>query len=158
MIYGNQSSDRVDMLHACLVACRSYFDIFLAFLPDSFFSIPMSTFGQMTLDLASFFKLALLEAPGWDLRHVRRELDVSLLPDLLVRRFEDALRAIGPIKQINSTDAFSRYAQRFRQSKCWYSTNLTAGSGPELSQELMSASWTKDFEVGDQCDFLETYW
>lgn len=147
------------MLSACLVACQSYFDIFLALPPDSYFSLPMSTFGQMAFALALYFKLSLLEAPGWDLQHMRQESDISLLPDHLARRFEDASRTIDPKGQMKGTDGFSRCAQRFRQIKCWYNRKLTTGSGAELSQELMNASRMAGFEIGDQCGFLEdTSW
>lgn len=118
----------------------------------------MTTFGQLTFALASFFKLSLLEAPGWDLQHVRQEFDVSLLPDRLAGRFEDASRTIDPRQQINGTDAFSRCAQRFRQIKRWYNMKLTE-SGPELSQELLNASQMDGLEVGHPSDFLqEAYW
>ena len=159
MIYGSHSFHRVDMLYACLVACQSYSDLVLALPPDSFFSLPMTHFAQMTLGLALFFKLSLLEAPGWDLEHVRQKFDVSLLPDRLAGQFEEASRTIDPKHQINGTDAFSRCAQRFRQIKRWYNMKLMTESGPELSQELVNASRMEGFDVGDQCDFLEEpYW
>lgn len=158
-IYGTHSCHRVDMLYACLVACRSYLDISLALPPDSYFSLPKTTFGQMTFVLASVFKLSLLEAPGWDLQHVRQELDVSRLPDRIAGRFEDASRTIDPKQQISGTDAFSRCAQRFRQIKRWYDMKVTAESGPDLSQELMNASRMEAFEFEGQSDFLEeAYW
>lgn len=145
------------MLYACLVACQSYLDVFLSLSPDSFFSLPMTTFGQMTLALASFFKLSLLEASGWDLQHVRQEFDVSLLPDHLAARFEEASKTIDPKQQINGTDGFSRCAHRFRHIKRWYNMKLSTEPGPELSQGLINASRIEQFDVGD--DFLdETYW
>lgn len=158
-VYGTHSCHRLDMLYACLVACRSYLDISLALPPDSYFSLPTTIFGQMTFALASVFKLSLLEAPGWDLQHVRQELDVSRLPDRFVGRFEDASRNIDPKQQINGTDAFGRCAQRFRQIKRWYDMKVTAESGPDLSREPMNASRMEAFEFEGQSDFLEeAYW
>ncbi|MCJ1466617.1 hypothetical protein MMC07_005237 [Pseudocyphellaria aurata] len=150
-MYGTHSSNRVDMLYACLVACQSFFDIFLALPSDVFFSLSISTFAHMTLALATVFKLSLLDAPGWDLAHVRQRFDVALLPDKLIARFQEASRTIDPRQQINGTDAFSRCAQRFRQIKRWYDTKTTADSAP--------ASVDVDAMEAFERDFLqENYW
>lgn len=151
-MYGTHPSDRVDMLYACLVACQSYFDIFLALPSDVFFSLPLSTFAHMTLALATVFKLSLLDAPGWDLAHVRQRFDVALLPDKLITLFEDASRTIDPRQQTNGTDAFSRCAQRFRHIKRWYDMKLSAESAPvHVDVEGGMEGFERDF-------LQESYW
>ena len=157
--YGSQPFQRVDMLYGCLLACQSFFDVYLRLPPDSFFSFSIVSFGQTAHALTVYLKLSLLEAPGWDVQHIRQNANISFLLDQLAGLFEEASRTIDPRQQMGGTDAFSRCVRRFRWVKGWYDRKTTTDSGPEGSQERMNASQMGSFEMGDTFNFLDdTYW
>lgn len=158
-VYGSQSFQRVDLLYACLLACQAFFDVYLKLPPRTFFSFSIVNFGQMAHALTVYFKLSVLEAPSWDLQHIRETADISLLLEQLAGRFDEASRTIDSRKEMGGTDAFSRCVRRLRWVKSRYDKKINTESGPEGPRELMNASQMGGFEMGDHFDFLDdTYW
>lgn len=153
--YGGQSFQRVDFLYACLLACQSFFDVYLKLSPNSFSNFSIVNFGQMAHALAVYVKLSLLDATGWDLQHIRQTSNVSTLLHQLTQRFEEASRTIDSRQQMSGTDAFSRVARKLRWVKGWYDKKMTTDSGTQPSQGLMNASQTEGFDMGDQFNFLD---
>lgn len=156
--YGSYSFHRVDMLYACLLACQSFFNVYLTLPPSSFSKLSTLNFGQLAHALACIVELSFLEAPGWDLQHVRQTVDLSVLLGQLAGGFEEASRSIDPKGQMNGTDAFSRCARKLRRVKGWYDTKLTTepAEGPQV---LMNASQMEGLETGGQFNFLDDpYW
>lgn len=72
---------RLDVLWACLESLRSYFEVFLAFQEDKFFSLPYSLWGQLAHSLLITSRLSLLGVQGLNGILIENELQFCVVMD-----------------------------------------------------------------------------
>jgi hypothetical protein len=160
--YGSYSLQRVDMLHSCLISCKSLFEVFLTVPSKEFLSLSMLTLGTVGHALASLFKLSLLQIPGWDAKHVQQTLDISSLLDKLICRFDATFNPTTRQQMADSSYAASSFARKLRRVKTWLESNFTI-AGDSLDNPspgpILTAANLDMFDMGDPfCFFDDMSW
>ena len=155
--YGSRSLQQLDLLHGALVAVQQFFNILFAMPSDFFVTLSFLNLGKMSFSIATLFKLSNLDAPGWDLNHVRQTVDISTVLDRLIDIFEHAMNPAATQEEIaNSQDCYAKGSRRMRRVRDWWAANPpTAIRGPE-NQLLEMAPGPSDlsFDMHDSFSFF----
>ena len=159
--YGSYSIQQVDMLHSCLVACQSSFQIILTMSSQNFVTLSIHDFGRVGHAISTLFKLSVLEVPGWDQEHVRQTVDISVIIEQLVRRLDSALKPTETHPTSDANDAFSQGARRLERFKDWFSSKFTTlDSGLQnQSQGMFTSLELEAFDTRGPLSFMdEAFW
>ncbi len=137
-------------LHACLSSTHSFLAVLFSIPTFEYYKITYVTWIQLSHLLGVLAKLSSFESNDWDPSHVQGVLDLSLVLDGLIARFESliAARSADGVKKEGS-DLLSRVVPRFREYKEAFEKRrgqLIYGHTP-TSQELIELS--ADFDMGD---------
>ncbi|TAQ89648.1 hypothetical protein B7494_g2009 [Chlorociboria aeruginascens] len=115
-----------NMLHACLLATKSYFELLLTIPVAQYFVLPISLYSTMTHAMAILLELSLLEYDGWDLSYARQVVDFSTILDRLIASFDQAKNMVEGGILVEATDTFSRFSKKLRQIKAWSNLRLAS--------------------------------
>lgn len=157
--YGSYPLQQIDMLHRCLISCKSLFEIFLTVPPEEFTSLSLLTLGTVGHAIASIFKLSLLQIPGWDVKYVQQTLDLFSLFDTLICQFETTFDPTATRQQMAGfNDPASKLARKLRRVKLWLQSNLTITEDSlETPSEgpVLTAANLDMFDMGDPFFFFD---
>lgn len=157
--YTPASLQQLDMLHGCVLACKQFFDVCFMMTPENFATLAFLDFGRLGYALATLFKLSLFEAPGWDLAHVRKTIDLSVVLGRLIYQFERTINPATTRQDIaQANDAFTLGARRLRCVKEWLDANPPAtehGAEKQSHGAFLPFSDFGNFDMNDPCHFFD---
>ncbi len=134
---GFDKTQRLNLLYECLLSTKNFFSTH--FGPDRLLSSNLSfaSWTQFGQALIVGFKLCFLLAEGWDLHHVREQLQLPRVLDSQIEKIEEIISTQtqqierspgldGQIESYGDSSIFLRYVQQMRQVKVMYE-NQVAG-------------------------------
>ncbi len=135
MDQGFDKTQRLNLLYECLISTKNFFSTH--FGPDRPLSSNLSfaSWTQFGQALIVGFKLCFLLAEGWDLPHVREELQLCRVLDSQIKKVEEIISTQaqhieqsqgldGQIENYGDGLIFSRYVQQMRQVKAMYENQV----------------------------------
>jgi hypothetical protein len=151
--------DRLESYCHCLTAIKSYFDVFITFMPGEYVGFSTSTFFQMTHCILSLYKLSTIEDPGWDTSTVMRTANVVAIGQAIANNLR-GVAAAADLALDGPEDLFSKLADfmeaamrdcelKLRADGASYPVPLEGQSGEmvgaiELDPELTESLWLTD--------------
>jgi hypothetical protein len=103
--------NRLPSLCACLAAVKSFMDVFSHIPTTAYAAISFPLFSQLANTVVTLRRLSVLDDPAWDRRLVRDTVDILVVLDMLVARFEEASRLLNETAE---TDVGRKAARMFR--------------------------------------------
>ncbi|KAK7966151.1 uncharacterized protein PG986_000428 [Apiospora aurea] len=113
-VYSGFEYRRIEYLHACLQATKSYLDNFRVLDASS---IPMccsSILFHFACTMKVLYRLLLLEDPGWDRAAARKEADIVYYLEQAAAKFEQAHQVAGIDNADSEGDLFKRAGAALR--------------------------------------------
>jgi hypothetical protein len=147
----------LDLLHACLQPTKSLIDAFISLPWTIYFSIPYEFFVRLKQAIIILSKLLLFDCEGWDTKHVRNQVNLVEVLDLVCERFNETKKVFqaNPLT-MEHDDAFSKSARTLQDVRVWYVANLENESG----QEATATAQEQNGAPGNQVEysFGEMFW
>src|SRR5438270_11689345 len=81
-------STRQATLHACLTSTHAFFSFMFSIPTVDYYRLTYISWSQMRHALVVLYKLSSFESPDWNPSHVREILDLSIIIQNIVSRFE----------------------------------------------------------------------
>ncbi|KAI9745103.1 MAG: hypothetical protein M1818_001381 [Claussenomyces sp. TS43310] len=103
---------RQAILHACLTSTQSFFSLYLSIPLDNYHKITYVSGLQLTYALTVLDKLSHTESDDWDSTHVQGVVNISLVLDGIIARFE-AIEGYGR-RAPGDTDLLTKFLPMFR--------------------------------------------
>ena len=142
-------ASRQATLHACLSSTHAFLAVLFSVPIIEYYKFTYVSWIQLSHTLGVLSKLSSFESSDWDPSHVQGVLDLSVVLDGLIDRFE-SLRTVRSVNGVQKEDdTLSRIIPRFREFKEAFERRrgqLIYGHTP-TSQELVELS--ADFDMGD---------
>ncbi|KAM3068575.1 hypothetical protein ACMFMG_011105 [Clarireedia jacksonii] len=162
---------RLESLCICLQAVKAWFEVYLEIPSCDYLGFPFSLYTHMAHCIVALYRLSVFEHPNWDVAMVRRELDLSVVLDKVVKMFESVKEASGLDTGDYETSlecagmVYFAMARRMAQIKTWWDAKMAAenmtnndvnntsmGAG-EVSETMGTTAFTvdpnQDFWPGD---------
>ena len=98
---GNDKAQRLNVLYACLMAVKAFFDYHLATTSAVYVSQSYSHWIYSSYALLIAIKLCACKAEGWDFQHARDLLRFSEVTDILLTKMEAALAPFEPRRKVH---------------------------------------------------------
>lgn len=167
---------RLQVLEQLLKACQSFFLVYLSIEPSMYSTLSLLEFSYLPHALSTFLRLSLLNAQGWDLERLRRQLDVSSLLGQLAEKFEQASGFMYPPGTAPRTDSFALISRRLNRIRRWHDRKWSDEShtgdgemGRQTNLQRHQHSMTCDVNTGgdvnlpnldnhDNLNFLDDVW
>jgi hypothetical protein len=140
---------RLEVLYACLQACKSFFDTFFSIPVSNYFLFSMPTWSNLSYCMIILQALSDFNHPDWNLESVRETLDFRDVLDRIIERFEKVESEPG----CEGTTAFSRTAKRIRSIQKILKTKAV-----DLSKDRgLEAQDVRDPEILNTADFTDLF-
>ena len=151
----NQDFQLLELLHACLQASKSFFDLFFSIPVTSYHCIPVHTFKSLTRSLIILQKLSVLEHPDWSLAYVRESVNFMDVLDILAERLAQVRSAICFDQEISDEiDMFSRAATKISCVK-----SFCEGKMPFEASGHDPQNWDPEvLRTVQSMDFVDELW
>ncbi|PQE19074.1 Zn(II)2Cys6 transcription factor protein [Rutstroemia sp. NJR-2017a BBW] len=166
---------RLDSLCACLQAAKAWFEIYLNIPGSDYpgFSFPIYT--HLAHCIVALYRLSVFEHTNWDIGMVRRELDLSVVLEKVVKMFESVKEASGLDTEdcdsnfeTNNIMVYSTMGKRIGQIKTWWNAKMAAENSANNvvnnsmgAGEVTDTMGTNPFAVEPIQDFWpgdDTWW
>jgi hypothetical protein len=154
------TSQRIDMLYACLLSTKSLLDVIIAQPLSSYFGFSVTNLAEMGHACSTLFKLSLVEQAGWDLTHVRQTVNLVAYFDQLISNFEEAGATIDRAQRSPSKESFPTGCSRaMGRVKGWYEAKLALDLETQGHQNPTSVTGVDDMMNWNGFDYLDdSYW
>ncbi|MCJ1399647.1 hypothetical protein MMC11_002849 [Xylographa trunciseda] len=123
--YSSHALGRLEIIHACLTALKSFFEVYIAIPIQQYYNLPFTEWSQFAYAIIVLSKLTFLQDDFWDAQFTRQTLDLLDILDQAAARLEETEKTITvdgmPIEE---DGLFSRWARKIRWVKAWYETKL----------------------------------
>ncbi|KAL3425507.1 tRNA processing endoribonuclease [Phlyctema vagabunda] len=142
-------------LHTCLTSIQSFLSLLGSVRTEESFKFTYCYWTQLTHILIVLGKISCFECEDWDLRHVRDVLDLSIVLDGFIARFEITVATRG------SSELYQRITPRFRQYKeLFEKKRASVMKDDEIWQDRMQHmnSDQQDVALGDMMQLDEAFW
>ncbi|TVY78222.1 Transcriptional regulator WAR1 [Lachnellula suecica] len=151
---------RIDMLHACFVSAKSLLDIFLGQPLSVYSSITVLELSHIGQGLVTFFKLSMVDEPGWDLAYVRKIIGAGEYWDRLISNFEQVGAVIDQSQPEPCRNSFpTGCSNAMRKIKGVYEAKIAAETAQNVSDEQAVSLGLDAMIYGDQIDWMDdVYW
>ncbi|KAK8041167.1 hypothetical protein PG994_014174 [Apiospora phragmitis] len=113
-VYSGLDYRRIEYLHACLQATKSYLDEFRVLDAASIPVCCSSVLFHFACTMKVLYRLLLLEDPGWDRVNARKEVDIIFYLEQAANKFEQAHQAAGIDNADSEGDLFKRAGAALR--------------------------------------------
>lgn len=152
--FNTGSSQRMDMLHACLVSAKSLLDLCLSQPLSTYHALSVIELSHIGQGLATVFKLSLIDVPGWDLSYVRKTISTCDYFDRLIGNLEQVGLFIDQSQPEPCRNSFpTGCANAMRRIKGVYEAKIAA------EQARDSVVFEGMGIPADQMDWLDdSYW
>lgn len=151
------SSQRLDLLHSCLLACKKLIDEYLERPMPGYYGTSVADLAPLGRGISSLLKLCVVEEPGWDLGMVRQTANLNYYFEQLLAKFAQVGADIDQIqRQPCRHSFFTGCARAMGVVKAWYETKV----GPDSAPNYQAASVAYDgMMIGEEVNFLDdSYW
>jgi len=125
-LYTPSLPSRQAILHACLTSIISFFSVLFSFPVAEYYKFPYLSWVQVNHSLTALSKLSLFTSDDWDLSHVGRMMDLSLVLDGILSRFNEVILLRREMAGVGSNSdsgverggsLFSKVIPKFQQQK-----------------------------------------
>lgn len=110
---------RIDILYCCLEACHKLLKMTMDLTTDQMTTTCLTDNGNFITAVALSMRLLTLDAPGWDLRQVRRAYDLSAVFNDFQQKAEEISFQHDPQRICNGTDIFGLMRRKMMLMKAW---------------------------------------
>ncbi|KAL5333384.1 hypothetical protein BJX70DRAFT_381181 [Aspergillus crustosus] len=145
---------RLNSLHACLDAIKSWFNVFFSISPAAYTHLPFSIISQLMHCLGTLYRLSTLDDPAWDTANVRKSVDVLLILDQVI----DQAMSLA----VSDGDVFSRRAQTLSSMKArWEAklrSNVVLPAVSASAEETLNAGFPVDLSGDDWISDILMNW
>lgn len=155
--FAYDSSQRLDLLHSCMVACKKLLDEYLERPMSAYYGTSVADLAPLGRGISSLLKLCVLEEPGWDLGTVRQTANLNYYFEQLLEKFSQVGADIDRIQRQPCRHSFlTGCARAMGVVKTWYETKVGSDSTPNYQ----AASVLYDGIMnGEDVNFLDdSYW
>ena len=152
---------RLDMLHSCLTSAKSLLDLFLAQPLSVYFALSVIELSHIGQSLATIFKLAIVDEPGWDLAYVRKTVNTCDYFERIISNFDQVGGIIDQSQPEPCRNAFATgCANAMRKIKGVYEARIAAETAQNTSQEQTNSMGLDGMLNSDQMiDWMDdVYW
>ena len=131
---GHCTFGRLEILYCYLLSTTSLLDSFISLPSATYQYVSVTTWAQVAIALLATFRLTspALECDGWDLKAVRKTLDVPRMLDQLIRRLEPTNEDGFDNSAIINNEVFSQFRSRARHFQTCRERRISVEPEPEL--------------------------
>jgi len=154
---GVGTTQRLDMLWACLLSVKKLLDLFLSQDLSEYFSFCLVDLAHLGHSMSTLFKLSFVEEDGWELVTVRQSANFISYFDQLLGNFEQVGVTIDQSQRSPCKDSFpTGCARAMKKVKSWYEAKIATESEQSGMQDQMNFM---DFEhVFNYAYFSDPNW
>jgi len=80
----------IDLIYAYFLSTRSFFESLFSVSALDYCTLSAVNVGQMFHAIGALYKLSIFDVPEWDVKQVRKELDLSVVLDHIANKMEQA--------------------------------------------------------------------
>ncbi|KUJ23485.1 uncharacterized protein LY89DRAFT_663914 [Mollisia scopiformis] len=153
---GHDTSQRIDLLHNCMMACKKLLDEYLKQPLWSCYGTCVADLAPLGRAISSLLKLCLVEEAGWDLSLVRQTANLEFYFEQLLAKYQQVGADLdGRQQELCRNSFFTGCARAMGVIKTWYETKI-------MSDSTQSALQDQTYDVtmmGEQANFIDdAYW
>ena len=148
--YNLESLRFVDLIYAYFLATRSFFELLFSVSAFDYCTLSAVNVGQMFHAIGALYKLSIFDVPEWDVKQVRKELDLSMVLDHIANKMEEAGNTYRPMEQEGPWQFCTR---KLKLMIVWWEGVLAQERAPAAIPAMPQIDPMSDF------DFLDdNYW
>lgn len=124
---------RVESLCICLQAVKAWFETYLHIPSCDYPGFPFPIYTHLSHCMVALYRLSVFEHANWDFMAVRRDLDLSVMLEKVIKMFESVKEASGLDTEDYETNSekagimvYSATARRMSQIKTWWDAKIAA--------------------------------
>ena len=151
---------RLEMLNSCLTSAQSVLDFFLSLPLSAYFSLWLIELSNIGQALATIFKLAMVDEPGWDLTYVRKTVNPCDYFERMISKFAQVGVIIDESQPEPCRNSFPTGCSNvMRKIKEVYEAKIAAETTQNTSQEQTNSMGLDGIIMADPIDWMDDfYW
>lgn len=155
--FAYDSTQRLDLLHNCVLACKTLMDEYLERPTSGYYGTSVADLAPLGRGMSSLLKLCVVEEVGWDLSMVRQTANLNYYFEQLVAKFSEVGTDLDQIQREPCRHSFfTGCARAMGVVKNWYETKVGSDSTPNYQAAAVVYDGMMN---GEDMTFLDdSYW